>query len=146
MNIYVMYICAYCNVTKAPLKSEGLWCPSFTTVLSSLSTLPGQDVVEKELKVKVKSLSCVWLFATLWAVARQAPPSWDFPGKNTGVGCHFLQGSSRPRNWTLVSHITGRLYPLSHQGIPTSKNWFQIWFQIANKLKKSELSIILLLF
>ena len=59
MNIYVMYIWAYCNVTKAPLKSEGLWCPSFTTVLSSLSTLRGQDVVEKELKVKVKSLSCV---------------------------------------------------------------------------------------
>ena len=22
--------------------------------------------------------------------ARQAPPSWDSPGKNTGVGCHFL--------------------------------------------------------
>ena len=24
--------------------------------------------------------------------------SWDFSGKNTGVGCHFLlQGSSQPR-------------------------------------------------
>ena len=23
-------------------------------------------------------------------VAYQAPPSWDSPGKNTGVGCHFL--------------------------------------------------------
>jgi len=59
MNIYVMYICAYCNITKAALKSEGLWCPSFTTVLSSLSTLPVQDDAEKELEVKVKSLSCV---------------------------------------------------------------------------------------
>ena len=30
---------------------------------------------------------------TLRAVAHQAPLSWDFPGKNTGVGCHFfLQG------------------------------------------------------
>ena len=30
-------------------------------------------------------------FATPWAVARQAP--CNFPGKNTGVGCHFsLQG------------------------------------------------------
>ena len=80
----------------------------------------------------VKSLSLVWLFATPWTVAHQAPPSmgfsrqeywsglpfpspccfitsvvpdsvrphrrqptrlphpWDFPGKNTGVGCHFL--------------------------------------------------------
>ena len=37
--------------------------------------------------------SCVQLFVTRWTVARQAPPSWDSPGKNTGVGCHaFLQG------------------------------------------------------
>ena len=39
--------------------------------------------------MKGKSLSRVWLFATSWTVAYQAPP-WDFPGKNTGVGCHFL--------------------------------------------------------
>ena len=32
---------------------------------------------------------------TSWTVAHQAPLSWDFPGKNTGVGCHcLLQGSS----------------------------------------------------
>ena len=28
--------------------------------------------------------------ATPWTVAHQAPLSKDFPGKNTGVGCHFL--------------------------------------------------------
>ena len=28
-------------------------------------------------------------FVTLWIVAHQAP-LWDFPGKNTGVGCHFF--------------------------------------------------------
>ena len=33
-------------------------------------------------KVKVKSLSPVWLFAV--------PRTWDSPGRNTGVGCHFL--------------------------------------------------------
>ena len=38
----------------------------------------------------VKSLSCVRLFATPWTVAYQAPPSMVFPGKSTGVGCHFL--------------------------------------------------------
>ena len=41
-------------------------------------------------------LSCfsrVQFFATLWTVARQAPLSWDSPGKNTGVGYHaLLQG------------------------------------------------------
>ena len=35
-------------------------------------------------------LSYVQLFATLWTVAHQAPLSMRFPGKNTGVGCHFL--------------------------------------------------------
>ena len=38
---------------------------------------------------------------------------WDFPGKNTGVGCHFLlQGTSWPRDQTWVFHITGRCFTL----------------------------------
>ena len=41
-------------------------------------------------KVKVKSLSPVRFFETPWTVAYQAPPSMDFPGTSTGVGCHFL--------------------------------------------------------
>ena len=41
-------------------------------------------------KVKVKSLSCVQLFETPWTATHQAPPSMDFPGKSTGVGCHCL--------------------------------------------------------
>ena len=42
------------------------------------------------MKVKVKSLSRVQLLATPWTAAHQAPRPWDSPGKNTGVGCHFL--------------------------------------------------------
>ena len=35
----------------------------------------------------------------------------DFLGKSTGVGCHFLlQGASRPRNRTQVSHIVDRRF------------------------------------
>ena len=34
--------------------------------------------------------SRVQLCATPQTAAHQAPPSWDSPGKNTGVGCHFL--------------------------------------------------------
>ena len=50
-------------------------------------------------------LSHVWVFCD---PMDSNPPRllcpWDFPGKNTGVGCHFfLQGSSRPRDETLVS-------------------------------------------
>ena len=39
---------------------------------------------------------------------------WDFPGKNTGVGCHFFlqRGSSWPGDWTEVS--CSRKWILSH--------------------------------
>ena len=40
--------------------------------------------------VCVQLLSPVWLFATPWTVAPRLLCPWDFPGKNTGVGCHFL--------------------------------------------------------
>jgi len=35
-------------------------------------------------------LSSVWLLTTPWTIACQAPWSMNFPGKNTGLGCHFL--------------------------------------------------------
>ena len=44
--------------------------------------------------MKLKSLSRVWLFAT--------PCPWDSPGKNPGVGCHFLPNAGiEPRSPTL---------------------------------------------
>ena len=46
-------------------------------------------------KVKVKWLSHVRLFVTPWTVAYRLLRPWDFSGKNTGVGCHFL-----PRTYT----------------------------------------------
>ena len=57
------------------------------------------------LKVKVKLLNCVRLFATPWTVAYQASPSqarvleW--------VAISFSRRSSRPRDWTQVSCIVG---------------------------------------
>ena len=45
---------------------------------------------------------------------------WDFPGKNTGVGCHFLlQGIFPTQGWNPgLSHCRQTFYPLSHQGSP----------------------------
>ena len=40
--------------------------------------------------LKVKWLSHVRLFVTPWTIAYQVPPSMEFSGKSTGVGCHFL--------------------------------------------------------
>ena len=40
--------------------------------------------------LKVKSLTHVQLFATSKTVPTKLLHPWDFPGKSTGVGCHFL--------------------------------------------------------
>ena len=38
---------------------------------------------------------------------------WNFPGENTGVGCHsLLRGSYRPRDRTLFSCIAGRFFTI----------------------------------
>ena len=65
----------------------------------------------------MKSLSHARLFVTPWTAARQATPSMGFPGKNTGVGCHFLlqgifltQGSNPD-----LLHCRQTIYHLSHQ-------------------------------
>ena len=34
--------------------------------------------------------SRVWLFVTLWTIARRLLCSWDSPGKNTEVDCYAL--------------------------------------------------------
>ena len=54
----------------------------------------------------------------LWSPRLLCP--WDFPGKNTGVGCHFLlQGIFPTWEWNphLLHWQVGSL-PLSHQGSP----------------------------
>ena len=46
----------------------------------------------------VGQLSCLTL-CNPWTVARQAPLSVGFSGKNTGVGCHFLFQGIFPTQW-----------------------------------------------
>ena len=61
----------------------------------------------KEIVCEVKWLSRARLFATLWTVAcTELLRPWDFLGKSTRVGCHFLlQGIS---SQTQVSRIVDR--------------------------------------
>ena len=70
----------------------------------------------------MKSLSRVQLFATLWTVATRLLCPWDSPGKNTGVGCHFLlQGIflTQGSNPSLASSaLAGGSLPLCHLGSP----------------------------
>ena len=72
-------------------------------------------------------LSPVSLFPTLWIVAHQSLCPWNFPGKNTGVDCHFLlkgifltQGLN-PRLLHLL-HWQADSLPLSHWLFSNIKN------------------------
>ena len=72
------------------------------------------------LRKKLKSLIRVWLFATPWTVAHQAP-SMEFSRQSTGVCCHFLlqeifltQGSTPG-----LLHCRQTLYCLRQQGSAT---------------------------
>ena len=62
------------------------------------------------------------LFATPWTVSYRLPRPWDFPGKNTGVGSHFLLQEIFPTQGLNLGlpHYRQKLYHLSHQGSPRS--------------------------
>ena len=46
-------------------------------------------------------------------------PLWDFPGKNTGVGCRFhLRVSSWPRDWIHISCVAGGFFTTKPLGKP----------------------------
>ena len=63
-------------------------------------------------------LSYVQLFATPWTMPTRLLHPWNFPGKNTGVGCHsLLQGIFLSQRLNLgLRHFRQMLYRLSHQG------------------------------
>ena len=57
----------------------------------------------------------------LWTIVTRLFCPWDFPGKSTGVGCHFLLQEifqTQGLNPGLL-HYRQTLYHLSHQGSPT---------------------------
>ena len=63
-------------------------------------------------------LSRLQLFVTPWTVPARLLYPWDFPGKITGVGCHFLlQGIFLTQGSNLgLLHCRQTLYHLSHKG------------------------------
>ena len=60
---------------------------------------------------------------TLGTAACRALRPWDFPGKSTGVGYHFLLQGIFPTQGLNpgLPHCTRTLYPLSHQGSNADK-------------------------
>ena len=76
-------------------------------------------------KVKVKSLSHVWLFATPWTAAYQAPPSMEFSRQEYWSGVVYA-----PRSWQKESlHLAGS------SRLRTAVTTLLIWTPVALKLE-----------
>ena len=72
--------------------------------------------------VRAQLLACIQLFGTPLTTSLQAPPPWDSPGKNTGVGFHFLLQGISPTQGSNPSllHWQADSLPLSHLGSPVA--------------------------
>ena len=79
-------------------------------------------------------LSCVWLFVAPWTVARHLCP-WDLPGKNTGVGCHFLLQGNLPSPGT---EPTSLVLPALSRGFFTTAPLWEVtsFFYVAGLFAK----------
>ena len=93
-------------------------CPSALTDSNPLYHQRSPNwVLKLARKWKCYPLSSVRLFATPWTVVCQALLSWDFPGKDTGVGSHYLlQGIFLTQGLNLgLLHCRQILYHLGHR-------------------------------
>ena len=82
------------------------WCKKYFPL--RFSTSKYSDYAIKSFPVVVQSPSRVWLLQPnrLQPAGLRSP--WDFPGKNTGVGCHFLLQGIFPTQWLNPSLLLGR--------------------------------------
>ena len=64
--------------------------------------------------------SRVWICATQWMAAHQAPPSLGFSGKNTGAGCHFLLQCKKVKSESEVAQSCPTIQDLMDCSLPDS--------------------------
>ena len=83
-------------------------------------------------KVKMKSLSCVWLFATPWSAAYQAPPSMGFSRQEYWSGVPLPSPIALTR-WTFVGKVMSLLLNMLSRLVitflPRSKRLLISWLQ-----------------
>ena len=77
------------------------------------------------MKVKVKLLSHVWLFATPWTAAHQAPPFMGFSRQECWSGCHWLLR----RSWLSHSNSwnVGHKWAYDQWEGHGANKWFQVF-------------------
>ena len=101
MSIHCLLACIISDamsvliITSIPLYAMCILSLDTLKVVSLFSVLHILNMMSIK-KVKVKSLSCVWLFATPWTVAYQAPPSMGFSRQEYWSGLPFPSPGDLP--------------------------------------------------
>ena len=110
----------YLITTRCPT----LQLNSDTILLDIISSSIGQALTYKCACMHAQLLGCVWLFATLWTVASQAPLFMGFSRQEYWSGLPFLPPVDLPdlgiETATPVSPVlVGGFFTLSHLGSPS---------------------------
>ena len=98
---------------------EHLWILVFGGILEP--SPPDQGMTVLPFCCGLVAKSCPTLCNPMdWSSPGSLPFPWDFPGKNTGVGCHFLLQGIFPtqRLNPHLLHWQADSLPLSHLGSP----------------------------
>ena len=120
-------------------------CPTLCDPIDSSppgSTIPG-ILQARTLEWVAISFSNARKWKVKWSRSVMSNPQWpcglqpsrllcprDFPGKNTGVGCHFLLQEIFPTQGLNpgLPHCRQTLHHLSHQGCPLADKWIRKWY------------------
>ena len=100
--------------------------PSFSFVLLKDIWPSNRSSVFMRHKVKVKSLSCVWLFVTPWTVACQAPSSTGFSRQEYWSGLPFPSPGELPNPGIESGSPTLQVDSLLYE--PPGNPYEYIWF------------------
>ena len=90
-------------------------------------------VIEK-VKMKVKPLSRIQLFATPWTVAYHAPPSKGFSRQEYWMGCHFLLYMVLVNNLISFSFLTFFCIFTFHSFIVIQFFWHHLFRRLLSPL------------
>ena len=136
MYMYTLYIWFFSCSFGSLLRPHGLWLTRFLCTWNfpagasskestyqckiyefdpQIGRIPWSRIYCAHIYVVDQLLTHVQVFCRLQPARLLCP--WDFLGKNSGVGCHFLlQGIFLTRGLNLgLLHCRQSLYPLSHQ-------------------------------
>ena len=113
---FAIYLFIFPSVSHAKAQLLCIPVPNWDRVLGE---------VEKETESEVTQ-SCLILCDPMDCSLPCSSIHGIFPGKNTGMACHFLLQGTEPRDRTRVSHIVGRRFTVwatkgvrwSRQGLP----------------------------